>query len=41
MERVVSDSTEYLAGDKHRFETEGEPIWLGAQGGPGACACAS
>jgi PAS domain S-box-containing protein len=28
MERVVSDSTEYLAGDKHRFETEGEPIWL-------------
>jgi PAS domain S-box-containing protein len=28
MERVVSDSTEYLAAGRGRFEIEGEPIWL-------------
>ena len=28
MDRLVSDSTEYLAEDEGRFEIEGEPIWL-------------
>ncbi|MFN3943685.1 MAG: HWE histidine kinase domain-containing protein [Allosphingosinicella sp.] len=28
LERVVADATEYLAGERARFEVAGDPIWL-------------